>query len=764
MIERLPKPQTELSVRAALAAPAPDPAFVEGLRRQLRARAVALEAVAAAPRPGWRLALGALRRHRWAVGALAVALVLALALAVAGPRRVLAQFQRLLGYVPGVGFMDLDATRVLTAPVQVTRDGVTLRVTQVLAQPDRTVLVYEAEGLPPYTPGRDVSAALRLPDGTRLLGTSQSVGRGADTAHGGLRFPPLPEGVYQATLLLERLPYVRAGDAPEDWEVPLTLRLATGELVAELFPQPYAPPGAEDSQQGISLRVLVVAHSPEATVLKLRAEWADPAWRFGYFTGGNDPRLLDDVGHLYGAPPPTASMMSVEVVAVAPPPPPGETVTPDPGRYRAELEKRFASLSPSATHLELEVDSVTFDVPITGEFEVDLGPRPQVGDYIPLDVAIDAAGVPVRITGARLEQMAMYQVPAETWLRFDIAAEPAADGRSVRALHLNLGTSMPAFDGASSNYDWGTGRLSSGLRFVSDQPLPAGPLRIQLAAASLVVPGPWNLSWDVPGRAAPPSAPVTLAPAGAAQTRGGLTLRAESVTLTDRVTVVRLGLPAAPAGTRLNAATCWLPEQTTGPGCWLEDNRGQRYADPGVSWRTAARPLTDTLIFDAAQPLAHSMTLHLPAVEVAVAGAASFDVEVPPEAADLPLNRPWPVDIAVEVAGQALRFTEARLIETDGLPQLVLRTGPLAVPRDRWLTGLRLATLTGPGGAPVDLAQAHSTAGPDFFSLDREYVASIIFPVAAADQRSLQPGRYHVDLSGATFGVRGPWVLSWEMP
>ncbi|MCC6191201.1 MAG: hypothetical protein IT318_19440 [Anaerolineales bacterium] len=151
------------------------------------------------------------------------ALVLALALAVAGHQRVLAEFQRLIGYIPGVGFVDLDATRVLTAPVQVIRNGVSLRIMQVLAKPDEALVVFEADGLPAYearqvneSPEQDLAAALRLPDGSTWTNTRQSVGRGEATLSGSLRFPPLPEGAYKVTLLLGRLPSVEPGTAPED--------------------------------------------------------------------------------------------------------------------------------------------------------------------------------------------------------------------------------------------------------------------------------------------------------------------------------------------------------------------------------------------------------------------------------------------------------------------------------------------------------------------------------------------------------------------
>ncbi|MCC6191199.1 MAG: hypothetical protein IT318_19430 [Anaerolineales bacterium] len=135
-----------------------------------------------------------------------------------------------------------------------------------------------------------------------------------------------------------------------------------------------------------------------------------------------------------------------------PPPDPDGAVAPAPGRYHYEIDQTFASLSPSATRLTLPVEAMAFDVPVPLEFEVDLGPQPQVGDTFPLDIRIDAAGVPLRITGARLEREQRGAEPPETWLRFDIVAEPASDGPSVRGLHFLVGTSTPAFGGGSTGY------------------------------------------------------------------------------------------------------------------------------------------------------------------------------------------------------------------------------------------------------------------------------------------------------------------------
>ena len=167
------------------AAGAPDPAFVERLEGQLRS-----QVSATAAKPARNLVSPPLEPMRrflpqlsWGWRLLAVDLLLLLALALAvvslGPKQVWADMTRMLRYVPGVGFVDLSDTRVLPAPVEAARDGVRVRIEQVVAEPDRTRLVVRSFGLPSgdtvFLGGgnmgarmSDFSGRLRLPDGATL--------------------------------------------------------------------------------------------------------------------------------------------------------------------------------------------------------------------------------------------------------------------------------------------------------------------------------------------------------------------------------------------------------------------------------------------------------------------------------------------------------------------------------------------------------------------------------------------------------------------
>lgn len=764
----------------------------EGFACELKERFLARDTVPAgqhvvgeAPlRRFWPQLVRSFSQHRWATAALGLLLTVAVALAAVGPQRVWADLQRLLGYVPGVGFVNLEDTRVLMAPVEVTRNGVTLRVEQVLAQPDRTVVVIRSQGLPPedqlWPHGArehgDFQARLRLPDDSTLTSGTWTLRLGGGT----LAFPSLSDRVYRFVLELPRLPLVPANAAPEGWAVPLSLRPATGELVAELFPQPYAPPHASDTHAGIALRVLEVAHSPQETVLRFQVQWRDSDWEFHHIGGDRSPVLRDDLGHVYLDVVPSSSGSSVQTKVIRIPDNLEMTPTPTPTVPTYEQTKAFAPASPSAQRLTLWVDGLEFMVPAEGSFTVDLGDDPQVGDYWPLDVSLTVTGFPVHITGARLvqEPIGLPDGPGQrTVLQFDITPVPDQGDRALRGLHLESETAI--FSGSGGGYNYRTRIMRASLDLREGQPIPSGPIRVWVRSAGVLIRGPWTITWTVPdvdeaGQAR--VTPVTLHPTSASQTNGGLTLRVDEVTLTDRLMAITVELDNPPPGVALSRIPPWNPA-TRRNELYLEDDRGRRYERTGsVGWQprreqtsevSKTSEVSEALVFQPVQPLTRRMTLHAPTVEVTLAGAAAFDVTVPTgltmeaHPGKVSASAPWGVDIPVEVSGYQLRFTQARLEKLNGTTMLVLASTPFKGQQgDRWLTGLRMASVTAPNGQSVDLRSAFGHAG---LAYEGGYGARLAFNVVDPGTGTVRLGCYHVKLDGVTVAVQGPWTLAWNL-
>lgn len=775
-------PRVEQALQDLFTAPDPEPAFVATLERQLLAQAEAMPHQAATPRTvrvwtGW---LGALRRHRAVAIAAGLVLILALTVAAIGPARVVVALQDLIGYMPGIGFVDLEETRLLAAPVEVTRDGVTLRVEQVIASPDRTEVVVRTEGLRPedvkWDPGARLDGegvfALRLPNDRQM--TSQKLA--SRFGEGTFEFGPVPDGMYRVTLELEHLPGVPAGSGlPENWVIPLELRPATGDLVAELFSPPYVPDRAEDTHHGITVRVLAAGHSPEETAVRVQMEWADPDWvhpTLGYMTL---PQLHDDLGHVYheGPIPGSGSMIQTEVMRQ----PGGEIPRQPPEVPTEEVTLAFSTVSPSARELMLWVDGVDFEVPAVGSFVVDLSDDPQVGDAWPLDVNLDVAGFPVHLTAARLvqEELQLRDGPVmRTYLIFTVEPVPDQNGQTLH--NIRLRADLDVWEGGYGHYRPQARILITGLSLRSGASVPSGPVQVFVEGASVYFHGPWRLRWTVPTAVADrePAAdeararPVTRHPA-ASSTRTGLTLEVKEAVQTDRLVAATVHLVDPPVGITLNRVLRSRPPSTV-PALYVEDNRGRR-SEPNedISWRVESQfvlgmpttpPVSDTLSFEPLHPAARRVTLHVPAIELLLSGAMSFDITVPEgvemsskDRFGISASEPWPVDMTLQAAGYEVHLSSAHLQASGIMSLLVLiADDPPDPDNGAWLTAVRPTSITGPDGHPLDLAHAAPYGRTNY-----------VFDLSDPQTRAVLPGRYHFELDGMTVAVPGPWDLSWEL-
>lgn len=789
--------EIEEALGTLFSAPQPDSAFVDRLERQLMAqdRAGAMQpAEETSPwRRFWDWIWQPVRSHRWATVGIAMLLAVAVAFLAVGPQRVWADLRRLLGYVPGVGFVNLEETRVLTTPVTVTRDGVTLRVEQVLAQPDGTTVVISSEGLPPedevWPEGAEIEEGfeprLRLSDGQTLEPDTFTLRWGAGT----LEFPPLPDEVYRVTLELPSLPLVPAGVAAEDWEIPLTLRPATGEVVEELFPQPYAPPDASDTHDSVTLRVLGVAHDPEETAVKLQLQWQDQAWEWPRIGAPGAINLRDDVGHVYERAITPSSGSSSSSVVVAIPEPTDSTATPEPTAPTHEYTYPFSPVSLSAQQLTLTVEGIAFDVPVETDFTVDLGEDPQVGDYWPLDIDLQVAGFPVHIRRARLieEEIGSREEPRRrTVLQLDVLRPPEQEERVLTAIGLD-GEDAGFRGGSTSGGRPGADTFHIGLVVEQGDPIPDGLIQVKVVRAELALNHTWEVTWSIPGAERveeAKSAPVTLHPEEKVQVDSGLALALDEVVLTDRLTAIKVALDEPPPGMTIHRISHVSPDRRH--ELTLEDDHGRSYGEPwqrDVFWRPPEQPGPDVsrLTFDPVQPLARRMTLQVPALVVIEPTTAAFDVTVPEgltltldaDNAPWPASQPWEIDVPVQIARHILRFSEAQLMGVNGTTTLRLTSEPYKPSRrDRWLSGFRIVAVTRPDGSPVTVPEPQATGlvGPNFGTAGplsgagNLHGATIGLDVADPETGFVQPGRYHVEIDGVMVLREGPWKLSWDLP
>ena len=272
----------------------------------------------------------------------------------------------------------------------------------------------------------------------------------------------------------------------------LVIVLAAG-CTAQPAASPYSPVNASDSHGGVTVTVLDVLPNSQSTAVRLRVAWPNANWDFYWTVLEQGPILRDDVGHEFEILTNTPASNAVTAAVTRRVVDPAQTATPDPNGGADEKTFTFATPLAVAETLTLQIDALDFATGTSGSFTVDLGPTPQMGQRWPLDVTLDAAGFPVRVTAVHLlepEDPTFNDRTACCRLLFDLEVEQATD-RLLDGLLLDIDSS--SFMSESGRYTLGQLRPS-----ITVEALPDSPFTVTLDQASILVPGPWRITWPVP--------------------------------------------------------------------------------------------------------------------------------------------------------------------------------------------------------------------------------------------------------------------------
>ena len=165
--------------------------------------------------------------RRWAPAAVVIAMVIALAIIT--PQRALAGLRSLFDFLPGIGLVQIDeSTLYLAEPVVVEQEGITLTIERVVADTNKTSVLYRIDNLPldgtsQHTGCFYDSNRLLLPDGKNLLPIGGGVRTNLDSNVMNIDFMTLPEGVSRLTLLASLNDNNSSCSAPEEWRVDFSL-------------------------------------------------------------------------------------------------------------------------------------------------------------------------------------------------------------------------------------------------------------------------------------------------------------------------------------------------------------------------------------------------------------------------------------------------------------------------------------------------------------------------------------------------------------
>ena len=580
-------------------------------------------------------------------------------------------------------------------------------------------------------------------------------------------FPPLPPNVYQVELDLSavaqefRLP---AGD----WRIPLVVYPANSALVANVLSEPYEPDVAPQTHGGITLRLLRVAHTPGQTALQIQAEFPE-RYRGLMVAQHLTPLLYDDLGHVYYQPPDggTQTVVGKEVDTA----PLHVAKKESPNTRTTTWEDVRAPVSALARRLTYVIPEVTMMVPVAGSFTLDLGEHPQPGDVWPLDVSLDVDGVPVRI-----ERAVLLDAPGEHAYRLVFSVKSSeVEGKAVAALTMDASDihTIQERSGGPDAHSW----------VVFDIPkdsLPWGTLTVRVREAMMTMKGPWRFEWDIPRPALPPSVgPVVLHPKARASDRG-ITLRVDSLTLTDRVTVFDLDA-TVPEGTTFQGVSARLVKDSAGQAQnpqwhiqWCREEEGTWEAQPLPGWPPSAcgRAHPGRIVFGPLLPTTRSVTLKVNAVTLFRRAPVALTLSLPrhwtpdTEVKGRPAIR-LDVDARIQAGSIPLHFTRGWLLPelppevwllSEPISRDVLESGYLSMPLLEVRGDGRTLSPAWGGANTLVWEDENCVITPDACR-DKPVRVLLRVPLVDVSPDAL-PSRLDITLAGVQWQVPGTWNLT----
>ncbi|MEA4908543.1 MAG: DUF4179 domain-containing protein [Anaerolineaceae bacterium] len=473
----------EEQLHAAAHAAEPRREFADELWRQMAATP------ARQPAGRWATGRRALARPAWAAaGVLALTAVIILLI---GPSRVAAAFYQLIGYLPGIGFVEEGAsTLYLPEAVTVEQQGLSLTVEQAVADAHGTMIAYHIDGLEQTQTGGMAICVydrnqLRLPEGRTLLPT----GGGIAGSQARIEFFPLPEGVDHVTLLVSMLEPDPACTAPPAWEVDLDLSPLPPQLTlmpvyaGEDIQAPGAgavtglpaatPAGQTEAAPGPALQLAIdrVAELTDGYLVAAHAEWQDPTWQSVY--------------------PEFDSLEVVDANGRSLPVAPSEEGASD-GQFAFKVIGKDAQAPFTVKVHALNVWAILEDG--GPAFSFDAGTAPHNGQGWRIDQALEVGGYEVVIDAVRA-------------VRNETNGAAATEGPNGYAIEFHAAPQIHNLDFLYSGDPpagavWGQGRNGedSGkiMELYFPEGLPTGQVTLQVWNVQYLLDGSWQASWQLP--------------------------------------------------------------------------------------------------------------------------------------------------------------------------------------------------------------------------------------------------------------------------
>ncbi len=472
MSDLIPNSQFEEEIRAAIAVPLADEKFIKSLQNRLFQQA-RVQRKAHRPFP---------LRPAWAI-AFAVFLIMVVTTLVIGPQRVYADFLKLFGYVPGIGFVDLSQVRVLQNGVTQHHAGQEVTVVRGLVTSRGTDLWLEFSDT--AHPVND--AWLETEDGRRF----DLINWGYDPDEPGthslvMHFAALPANVNEVTLgLVEgwRIPLVWVQGSASNL-IPANIIAAPTEVSAATSSP--APGQTVSPEAGLCSKALDVQFCIQAA-----ARTEDGLQVLLEATSGGQYKPGSSFSPSMFFSSPQIQPMTLEDSL-------GNRYPVDPGYLSVDIQPsgtlstlHFPGVPDVQSLLSLQIPAVMLSVSLTDMVSLDLGDHPTASQVLAIDQTIDVAGVPVHFHQAEL-------VGGNNGgsLMLEIISDPVETKAGITPHMIELGRP----EGIDDRYGGGNraGQISIRVELIQQtggEPVN-GVLNIPLLSASIIVQGPFTLAFD----------------------------------------------------------------------------------------------------------------------------------------------------------------------------------------------------------------------------------------------------------------------------
>jgi len=406
---------------------------------------------------------------------------------------VRAAIQRWVGYIPGIGLVSEGQIRVLAEPVSVMREGITLKVEQVLVDSHQTTVIYSVEGLAldkldtnpaVNAPGCYKNAVLRF--GKDEFKTTNQVGTSWMTGYRHrASYPVIPPKVEDVTLMVSCLRSTMPGKAPENWELSFHLVPAPPDMTA--FPVIEIPTPAQATAtvlpakgtdtpmvtDGISLTLDRAVQMDDGYLIYATVHWENTNFSGLEVLDPTALRLLDANGKEVS--------YTLDIDAMT-------SVTRE--KSQTALAIRTAPIQ-VAGPLTLVVNLVSVTVTTDGSFTFDPGTNPKPGQVWELSQDVDLAnGRSLQVLKAIYPTPPVKGLPQQAGFSFDMKSDTGVTGASL------IDMAHPLAGGGGGGDVWSSGIFTSGFSY--PEAMPDGPITVNVESITINLSGHWEARWTPP--------------------------------------------------------------------------------------------------------------------------------------------------------------------------------------------------------------------------------------------------------------------------